>query len=276
MKLDGKLHQGQDGDGPKGSCCRDGLQDGLVGSCEKWIQDRPGPRGSFKERSWPSPNITNVAIANSTGETVLVARVAAAASFRTRTSWSQGMLAVVASEPASVERKTARALPTGQGEPGCGRWLSGAWRGSCQGGIEVLPLRLRPRKETRHQRGSQYRSGGVVLMRSRGRRRETPQIPHFYPKPGSRQWSRCQTRRHENIRQLQHQYRKATWLPSFPSHLIPHQPNMSCGNSTSHHRPNPREACLPKVGGYFLLYTRTHSHLPFPPSPNHPSALHKN
>lgn len=160
--------------------------------------------------------------------------------------------------------------------PGCGRWLSGAWRGSCQGAIEVLPLRLRPRKETRHQRGSQYRSGGVVLMLSRGRRRETPQTPHFYPKPGSRQWSRCQTRRHENIRQLQHQYREATWLPSFPSHLIPHQPNMSCGNSTSHHRPNPREACLPKIGGYFLLYTRTHSHLPFPPSPNHPSALHKN
>lgn len=111
-----------------------------------------------------------------------------------------------ASQRASSGRQRA-------GEPGCGcRLWSGVWRWTCQGGTDritgrqgaddaainrigtrtLFPLRRRPRKETRHQRGSQYRSGGVVLMlidgespSPRRRGRETPQIPHFYPKPGS-------------------------------------------------------------------------------------------
>lgn len=171
------------------------------------------PRAAFIERRWPSFNITNVAIANSTGETDLVARVPAAGILQDKDQWEPRDVRSVGERASERRAEDSECIADRAGEPGCGCWLwSGVWRWTCQGGIDritgrqgaddaainrigtrtLFPLRLRPPKETRHQRGSQYRSGGVVLMlidgespSPRRRGRETPQIPHFYPKPGS-------------------------------------------------------------------------------------------
>lgn len=235
------------------------------------------PRAAFIERSWPSLNITNVAIANSTGETDLVARVPAAGILQDKDQLEPRDVRSVGEQASERRADDSECIADRAGEPGCGcRLWSGVWRWTCQGGIDritgrqgaddaainrigtrtLFPLRLRPRKETRHQRGSQYRSGGVVLMLIDGVRLQDGG-------DGKHRRSPIFTR---NLVQ------DTVLLSNAASRK---HPATSTQESTSHQHNKQREL-LPKIGGYFLLYTRTHSHLPFPPSPNHPSALHKN
>lgn len=144
------------------------------------------PRAAFIERSWPSLNITNAAIANSTGETDLVARVPAAGILQDKDQLEPRDVRSVGEQASERQAEDSECIADRAGEPGCGCRL---WSNRYQ---NSFPSQAETTKETRHQRGSQYRSGGVVLMlidgespSPRRRGRETPQIPHFYPKPGS-------------------------------------------------------------------------------------------